>query len=260
MYVSPRPERGAEPRSARMARWVESEKGRRFTAGVQTAAIAYVALSVGLVAAALLVAHLFPVVAWDDGASEWLAARRAPGWDRVSHAGTFLANTLGVVVVASAVVIIATVRHMGRAALVLIVGLVLEITLFLSVNYAVARPRPDAPHLGSTPSTFSFPSGHVAATVVLYGGIAVIVASRTRATWARALTCLVAILLVTWVGFSRMYSAQHHPTDVVAGLVVGIGALGAAVLAVRPSWVGNDEEEEAHDLGRGDRPRQEDLR
>jgi membrane-associated phospholipid phosphatase len=207
-------------------------------------AIAYVVLSVGLAGAALVVAHLFPVVAWDDGVSEWLAARRTPGWDSIAQAGTFVANTLGVVVVASVVTTLAAVRRMGRVAFLLVAGLALEITLFLSVNYAVARPRPDAPHLGSTPSTYSFPSGHVAATVVLYGGIAVLVASRTRVRWARVLSCLVAALLVTWVGFSRMYSAQHHPTDVVAGLVMGMGALAAAVLAVRPTWVEKAEEDE----------------
>ena len=245
MYVTPRPDRAGEHRAPGFVHWLDGDHGRRFVAGARTAGIAYVVLSVALVGGALLVAHLLPVVAWDDDVSELLAARRTSGLDRVSRAGTFVANTLGIVVVAGAVTIVAAVRRMGRAAALLVVGLALEISLFLSVNYAVGRPRPDAPHLGSTPTTYSFPSGHVAATFVLYGGIAVLVASRSRAPRARLLAWAVAAVLVAWVAFSRLYSAQHHPTDVFAGLLMGIGALGAAVLAVRPPWVTGDDKEEA---------------
>ena len=118
---------------------------------------------------------------------------------------------------------------------------------FLTVNYVVARPRPSAPHLGSTPSTYSFPSGHVAATFVLYGGIAVLVAIRTRAIWARAVARAAAAVLTSWVAFARMYEAQHHPTDVMAGLVMGVAALTAVVLALRlrPAPVGRPTDEAA---------------
>lgn len=245
MYVTPRPDRTAAPREVAILHWLHSDAGRRFTRGAVTVAIAYVVLSVALVGGALVVSQLFPVVKWDDAVSSWFAARRTPGWDSVSRAGTTVANTLGVVAIASVVTVIAAVRHLGRVAVLLVVGLALELALFLTVNYAVARPRPDAPHLGSTPSTFSFPSGHAAATLVLYGGIAVLVASRTRSPWARLAACLVALVLTSWVAFSRLYSAQHHPTDVLAGLVMGVGALGAAVLAVRPRWLPAEPEEGA---------------
>lgn len=203
----------------------------------RTSAIAYVALSAVLVVAGLVLTHLLgPVDRWDEHVNGWLATHRSAGWDGVSRAGTFVANTLGVVVVAAAVTGLALIRQWGRTAMLLTLGLALEISVFLTVNYTVARPRPSAPHLGSTPSTYSFPSGHVAATFVLYGGIAVLVACRTRAPWLRTLACLVAVVLVGWVAFSRVYAAQHHPTDVIAGLGMGVGALGAAVLAIRPPW------------------------
>jgi undecaprenyl-diphosphatase len=171
---------------------------------------------------------------------------------------------MGVVVVAAVVTVVALLRRWGRMAGLLACGLVLEIAVFLTVNYTVARPRPTAPHLGSTPSTYSFPSGHVAATFVLYGGIAVLVASRTRVPWARLLAWLIAAVFVGWVAFSRVYEAQHHPTDVVAGLCLGIGVLGAAALALSPGRSPRKRpnspkppkpEEVSHDVDRRHRPR-----
>lgn len=201
----------------------------------RTLAFVFVVLSVALMAAGLVLTHVL-TPAWDEAMTSWLAANRTAGWDSVSRAGTFIANTLGVVVVAAAVTTFCFIRDVGRLALLLVVGLALEVALFLSVNYSVARPRPTAPHLGATPSTFSFPSGHVAATFVLYGGISVLVACRHHATWPRVLAWLVTALLVVWVGFSRVYAAQHHPTDVLAGLAMGIGALGGALVAIRSPW------------------------
>ena len=50
------------------------------------------------------------------------------------------------------------------------VGLAAELAVFLSTNYLCRSPVAVRPRrLGSTPSTSSWPSGHVAATAVLYG-------------------------------------------------------------------------------------------
>jgi undecaprenyl-diphosphatase len=202
-----------------------------------TLVVSYALLSAVLVGMGLALTHLLgPVVRWDDHVNSWFASHRTSGWNAVSKDGTFIANTLGIVVVGVVVTAVALLMRWGRIAALLVCALAVEIVTFVTVNYAVARPRPSAPHLGSTPSTYSFPSGHVAATFVLYGGIAVIVTARTRVGWARVLAWIVAIVATAWVALSRVYEAEHHPTDAVAGLLVGVGALIAAVLAIRPVW------------------------
>ena len=91
-----------------------------------------------------------------------------------------LADTPGIAVVATFAVVITFLLRRARLAVMLIVALVTELTVFLTVNYAVERPRPHVAHVASTPSTYSWPSGHVAATLTLYGGIALIVAADDR--------------------------------------------------------------------------------
>ena len=114
-------------------------------------------------------------------------------------------------------------------------GLTLELSAFLAVNALVDRNRPDVPRMGSTPSTGSFPSGHTAATLVLYGAIALFGSETGRAWVGRALAWVAAATVPLVVGFARVYRGFHHPTDVLFGYVLGCAVLVVAVLAVR-TW------------------------
>jgi undecaprenyl-diphosphatase len=115
----------------------------------------------------------------------------------------------------------------------LVAGLVIELSVFLAANGIVKRPRPSVHHLGGTPSTYGFPSGHTAATVVLYGGVVVLVMVATTRPFPRIVAWLVAIALTLAVGLSRVYRGEHYPTDVIAGFLLGIGSLVAGVFIIR---------------------------
>lgn len=209
---------------------------RTVLATVAPLVAAYVVASATLIGAGLVLVHwLHAIDRGDERMNAWVAGHRTPALDVVAHWGTFLANTMGVVVVATIVTIVLLVRRWGRVALLLPAGLAVELATFLTVNYTVGRPRPTVAHLGSTPTTSSFPSGHAAATLVLYGGIAVLVRCATRRRAARATAWTVAVVVPLWVACSRVYQGQHHPLDVVAGLAMGLFVLAAAVVAVRSS-------------------------
>jgi undecaprenyl-diphosphatase len=192
-------------------------------------------LMVVLIASGLVITHPLShsVGRWDEQVNALFARHRTSIGNRVTGDFTVLANTVSILVVAAVVSVIAVVRRRARWAVLLVIGLVVELALFLAVNYVVARPRPRVPHLGSTPSTFSWPSGHVAATFVLYGGIALVVMMVTRRLLPRILSWTAAAVLTTVVGLSRVYRGDHHPTDVMAGLALGVGALCVALLALR---------------------------
>ena len=200
---------------------------------------AYAALSATMIVAGLALTHgPLSVSAWDRHADVWMFEHRTTFLNGLSSGGTFLANTLGVLAVAAIVTVCTVVRRCGLLIALVPVGLALEIVVFLTANYAVQRPRPAVPHLGSTPSTYSFPSGHVAATLVLYGAVAVLVSMHTENRAARVAVWCAAVLLPLWVGFSRVYEGQHNPFDVLAGLGLGFAVLCVTVTALSSSRVG----------------------
>jgi undecaprenyl-diphosphatase len=44
---------------------------------------------------------------------------------------------------------------------------------------------------------------------------------------------LLAVVIVAAVGLGRVYRGLHHPSDVVAGLLLGVACLWVAAMAVR---------------------------
>ena len=200
----------------------------------------FAVVGIVLVALGLLITHVLEhgsIGVWDHHVSQWFDRRRSAGWDRITGDVTDTADTFEVAGVAAIVTIVLLFRRWGRQAFLLVAGLAIELSVFLAANKIVARPRPAVSHLGGTPSTFSFPSGHTAATVVLYGGIAVIVMVATTRWWPRIVMWSLAVVLVVAVGLSRVYRGEHYPTDVLAGLVLGIGSLAAGVFIIRVTGV-----------------------
>jgi undecaprenyl-diphosphatase len=220
--------------------------------------ICYVLITGVLIGIGLLLTHALDgtVGRWDEHVNEYFAQRRTETWNDLTGVATAALNTIPVVVAAALVVgFLALRRHWAEAAF-LTLALVLEITVFLSVTFLVARPRPDVHRLNSTPATSSFPSGHTAAATVLFVGIALIVAFCTRHALARAASGLVAAILVVLVGFSRVYRGLHHPTDVFVGVLFGLACLMCAALAVRAATRRLQQQRRAHAMPDPDAPSQ----
>ena len=113
-----------------------------------------------------------------------------------------------------------------------------ELFVFLAVTNTVHRARPAVPRLDGAPPTSSFPSGHIAAAVALYGCLAVLVlwiyGPRTAARVAAFVLCWIPVV----VGVSRPYRGMHYPSDVLMGAVGG-GLwllLVITTLLPRPCW------------------------
>jgi undecaprenyl-diphosphatase len=198
-------------------------------------AIGYFAITVVLLGIGMLLTHPLAnsVGGWDEHVNEFFANRRTSMWDDFTSIATSSFNTVPVVVAAAVLDGLLLVRRRVREAVFITLGLLVEITVFLSVTFVVARPRPDVVRLNSTPATSSFPSGHTAAATVLFVGVAVIVACCTTRVVLRAASYVLAVVVVTSVGFGRVYRGLHHPTDVFVGVAFGLACLVVAGLAVR---------------------------
>ena len=86
------------------------------------------------------------------------------------------------------------------------------------VKNIVQRPRPfvtftDLQIIIPTPSEFSFPSGHTSSS---FAAAAVFYRHLPKKLG------LPAVILAGLIGFSRLYVGVHYPTDVIAGVLMGI--------------------------------------
>ena len=116
-----------------------------------------------------------------------------------------------------------------KAGIAVAIALLLEVILCSGiVKPLVARPRPytyrpDLELLVPAPWDASFPSGHTAAS---FSAAVALCAVRQRG-WPAAM------LLAVLISLSRLYLYVHFPTDVLAGILLGIlCGLAGAFLAV----------------------------
>jgi membrane-associated phospholipid phosphatase len=213
-----------------------SRTRRPLVSGFAIGVAGYLAMTILLVGLGLLLTKVLldgSVGRWDRGLDRWFFVHRTPAMNAITEWGTRIGDVAAVVVVAAlAVAILAIGRHRPHIAF-LIGALVIEVTAFVSTTFVIDRGRPAVPHLDPGPPTSSFPSGHVAASIVLYVGLALIVMSLVRSRLVRAVAWLVAIAVPAFVAFSRLYRGMHHPTDVIGSVIGAFGCLAFAFLATR---------------------------
>lgn len=102
--------------------------------------------------------------------------------------------------------------------LVGLVGTSLSVSLVKSL---IGRVRPPAlPWLGQLHS-YSFPSGHSASGMMLYGFVAIVVFLYMKKSLEKNLLLLALPLLILGIGISRIVLAAHYGSDVLAGFLLG---------------------------------------
>lgn len=164
----------------------------------------------------------------------------------VSNAGDTLSKVIAGVVLIP--VFLWLFRRWHEYALI-VGGLVVEVCVFGLSSELVGRGRPPVEQLDGAP-TNSFPSGHIAAATVYYGGLALVFFFRTRRPWARAIGVVIAVIGVGFTTWARLYQGMHYPTDAVAGIILGLGVL-AVMWRVIHHALPDAESPEEHDRAAG---------
>src|SRR4029079_8350757 len=160
--------------------------------------------------------------AFDDAVLRWMGAHHSTAIDNIILEITALATgTVVVMIVAVAALFLVLTRHKYSAILLLVStigGLVLNLILKTGFN----RPRPTifVPEVRAVSS--SFPSGHAMSAAIVYGTVAYLAARLHKRRWARALIMIVALLVIVLICISRLYLGVHYPSDVVAGVSIGL--------------------------------------
>lgn len=110
-------------------------------------------------------------------------------------------------------------KYKKEAILVAGLGIANGLILLILKNTA-ERIRPVNQLISET--GFSFPSGHAASSVILFGMISFLVWKRVKSKILKILTIIASVILMLIIGLSRVYLNVHWLSDVLAGYFLGL--------------------------------------
>jgi membrane-associated phospholipid phosphatase len=175
------------------------------------------------------------VVTADEWLPIWVEGQRTPALDDVSYITSHLADRYVLIPLIAATGLFFILRRRWRMASFVLQAALAEVTCYALVVYFVTRPRPPVVQMDPFNLTHSYPSGHVAASVAVYGSLTLLLAAHFKDIRVRVAIWCIGALFPLAVISSRIYRGEHHPIDVTAGVLMGIGALCVALFAARTS-------------------------
>jgi undecaprenyl-diphosphatase len=108
-----------------------------------------------------------------------------------------------------------------------------EGSIWLALSAHFNRPRPvfDVAiwHQMTTPG---FPSGHAFSAVMCFGLIAYLLVPKIRSHFGKTLLIISTLVIVVYIGYSRLFIGDHYLTDVLAGYGLGIAWTGFVYTSV----------------------------
>lgn len=160
-----------------------------------------------------------PLVYAGQAVYHFMQQLRTPFGDRFMIAVTELGDAAVVFPVVVAVLAWLFRRRAWRDAQYWLAATLFGMLAVEAMKYGFHLSRPIEIYSGNAAN--SFPSGHATMSTVVYGFLAVLSATSFRPAW-RWLPFSAAALLVSGIGFSRLYLGAHWLADVAAGLSLGV--------------------------------------
>ena len=230
-------ERRTRARGPAQQAWSVLFNGMRFVA--RHVGAFYAALGIVLVAgAALAVGATWAFVAladvvregatqqFDERVLRWMAAHQTPLLQKAMFEITLLGTGIVLVMTVCVAGLFLWISNHRFSALLLVVATVGGIIINSLLKHTFDRPRPQVFEWGATVLTSSFPSGHAMSATIVYGTVAYLAARLQAGRAARWITYVAAALLIVLICTSRLYLGVHYPSDVVAGILMGIAWAG----------------------------------
>jgi undecaprenyl-diphosphatase len=163
---------------------------------------------------------------FDEFVREAVHRHAAPGITRLMEGFSFIGSVAVVTTLCALAIAAFLYFRQSRMAALLAITMVGMAVLDITLKLAFHRPRPVA-YFGTSPSSFSFPSGHALGAFCFYGVLTAILAARAKERKAKWCIWAGAALLIGMIGFSRIYLGVHYPSDVIAGYCAGAVWVGA---------------------------------
>lgn len=170
--------------------------------------------------------------AFDRALALWLRHHiDTPVLDRIFMAFTYAGSGAGLVLAVGVTTLWLLGNHHRRTALIIAGNAIAAQLLNVILKLSIQRPRPTLFDEITRPETYSFPSGHSLSAMAVFGGIAAVL--MRLYPHRRTPIVAAAAVLITGIGFSRIYLGAHWPLDVLAGFAAGVPILAATVHLLR---------------------------
>jgi undecaprenyl-diphosphatase len=176
-----------------------------------------------------------PLVQADPATADQLhrQAIASPAWLRTLMVGGYYFGQHVIVAIGAGLVLYFMYRRFWRELAMVVIAWAGEGSLWLTLAPYFDRPRPvfDQPVLHQMTAP-GFPSGHSISAVMCYGLLAYLIVPRVRSGWGKAVVVVLAVLMIAYIAFSRVFIGDHYVTDVLAGLALGVAWSGLVYTGV----------------------------
>ena len=164
----------------------------------------------------------------DQSIYETLQATRTGWFDDVMIVITELGSAYVVIPVIFAAALWLAIARRWQTLAYWIAAVVFAEVLVIALKYGLERARPETRYELVDP--YSFPSGHAAMSIVVYGFLAFLLA-HGKPGWQKIALALPAAGIAVLVAFSRVYLGAHWFSDVVASIGLGLAWIGLLCIA-----------------------------
>jgi undecaprenyl-diphosphatase len=159
----------------------------------------------------------------DRWLARWVVTRRSPGLTRVATDLTALGSRTLLTIATSIVCLLLWTGGRRIAALDTALATSAAALVTRATKILLGRPRPSAAEALVHVGGFSFPSGHTSGITALLAATALHSFEAARSRAQRVVLVVFYGVLALGVAWSRVYLGVHYPSDVAAGLCVGVG-------------------------------------
>ena len=159
---------------------------------------------------------------FDVAVLRYVETHQTPFLDKAMIEITFLGTGVIVMMLVAVSGMFLWLTKHKHSALLLMVSTAGAILLNGLLKAGFDRPRPQVFEWGQHTVSSSFPSGHAMSAATVYMTVAYLAARLQRRHVSRVLTLFAATIVVVLIAISRLYLGVHYPTDVAAGVLIGI--------------------------------------
>jgi membrane-associated phospholipid phosphatase len=158
---------------------------------------------------------------WDTAALEWFGAHRTPAAIDAMLLASYLADGLPIALAGLGSCALLWAAGRGRAALALLLAGLSGEALYLAAKAMFQRTRPEVIERLSGAGWHAYPSGHTMLATIIWGLALVLLAERVS-RGLRPVLLVLAVAIPVAVALSRVGLGVHYPSDVLAGLALGV--------------------------------------